>query len=62
MNQKNQKHDAVFISPRHRGFTLIEVVVSIFILIILFSGILLAFQRTQEGVYDFIIRERAASA
>ena len=62
MNRNMQKIAAGFTSPGRRGFTLIEVVVSIFILIILFSGILLAFHRTQESVYDFIIRERAAAA
>ena len=56
-----QKNDAGFTSTR-RGFTLVEVVVSIFILTILFSGILLAFHRTQEGVYNYLIRERAAAA
>jgi len=62
MNKNIRKINTGFITPLSRGFTLVEVVVSIFILIILFSGILLAFHRTQERVYDFIIRERAASA
>jgi len=62
MNPNCAKFNALYRRTQRRGFTLVEVVVSIFILTILFSSILLAFHRTQEGVYNFLIRERAAAA
>ena len=43
------------------GFTLLEVIVSTLILGILFSGMLLAFHRTQEGSYQYALYERAAA-
>ncbi|MBN2377859.1 MAG: type II secretion system protein [Sedimentisphaerales bacterium] len=44
----------------NRGFTLVEVVVSLLILAIMFGGILLAFQRTSDHIVLQNMRSRAA--
>jgi type II secretory pathway pseudopilin PulG len=58
-NDHHQKSNPALHHPE--AFTLVEVVVSVLILVILLSGVMVAYRRTSENVMVHNLRERAAA-